>query len=77
MQYGVHLPNFDLFGEAAVLAELAALCEQSGWDGVFIWDHLEWPGSEPAVDPMGRTRGHGDAHRSDPVGHVGHAVASS
>lgn len=51
MQYALYLPNFDLFGEAAVLAELASLAEENGWDGFFIWDHLEWPGSEPAVDP--------------------------
>ena len=51
MRYALYLPNFDLFGEAAVLAELASLAEENGWDGFFIWDHLEWPGSEPAVDP--------------------------
>ncbi len=51
MKHGVYLPNFDLFGEAAVLAELAGLAEDSDWDGFFIWDHLEWPDSEPAVDP--------------------------
>lgn len=51
MRFGLYLPNFDLFGEAAVLAEFAALGEESGWDGFFIWDHLEWPDSEPAVDP--------------------------
>lgn len=51
MKYALYLPNFDLFGEAAMMADLASLAESSGWDGFFIWDHLEWPGSEPAVDP--------------------------
>jgi alkanesulfonate monooxygenase SsuD/methylene tetrahydromethanopterin reductase-like flavin-dependent oxidoreductase (luciferase family) len=51
VRHGVVLPNFDLFGEATVMVELARLAEASGWDGFFIWDHLEWPGSEPAVDP--------------------------
>jgi alkanesulfonate monooxygenase SsuD/methylene tetrahydromethanopterin reductase-like flavin-dependent oxidoreductase (luciferase family) len=51
MEHALYLPNFDLFGEAAVLVELASLAEESDWDGFFIWDHLEWPGSEPAVDP--------------------------
>ena len=51
MEYALYLPNFDLFGEAAVLAEFASLAEEADWDGFFIWDHLEWPGSEPAVDP--------------------------
>ncbi len=51
MKHAIYLPNFDLFGEAAVLAELATLTEESDWDGFFIWDHLQWPASEPAVDP--------------------------
>lgn len=51
VRFGVYLPNFDLFGEATVLVELARLAEGSGWDGFFVWDHLQWPGSEPAVDP--------------------------
>jgi alkanesulfonate monooxygenase SsuD/methylene tetrahydromethanopterin reductase-like flavin-dependent oxidoreductase (luciferase family) len=51
MRHGVYLPNFDLFGEAGVLVELASLAEASGWDGFFIWDHLQWPDAEPAVDP--------------------------
>src|SRR5215471_8487585 len=33
MQYGVILPNMDV--DARTLAELAALAEAAGWDGVF------------------------------------------
>ncbi len=51
MQSAIYLPNFDLFGDARLLAEFAAEAEEAGWDGFFLWDHLEWPGSEPAVDP--------------------------
>jgi alkanesulfonate monooxygenase SsuD/methylene tetrahydromethanopterin reductase-like flavin-dependent oxidoreductase (luciferase family) len=51
MRYGVYLPNFDMFGEATVMVDLARLAEAAGWDGFFIWDHLQWPGNEPAVDP--------------------------
>ena len=51
MQYGVLLPNFGILGDAEVLGELAAATEQFGWDGVFLWDHLEWPEMEPVVDP--------------------------
>ena len=40
MKYGVHLPNFGVFGDARVLADLARLAEQAGWDGFFLWDHL-------------------------------------
>ena len=51
MKYGLYTPNFGDCGEAATLVELAVECEASGWDGFFIWDHLQWPGMEPAVDP--------------------------
>lgn len=51
MKYGFITPNFGDYGDAATLADLAAESEASGWDGFFIWDHLQWPGMEPAVDP--------------------------
>src|SRR5215831_11985644 len=38
MQYGVILPNMDV--DARTLAELAALAEAAGWDGVLVWDCL-------------------------------------
>jgi alkanesulfonate monooxygenase SsuD/methylene tetrahydromethanopterin reductase-like flavin-dependent oxidoreductase (luciferase family) len=37
MRYGLSLPNV---GPAADLVRLAASAEASGWDGVFLWDHL-------------------------------------
>lgn len=51
MRYALYTPNFGYFGEATTLAEFAAEAEASGWDGFFIWDHLQWPQMEPAVDP--------------------------
>jgi len=44
-------PNFGEFGEARALAELARDAEQSGWDGFFLWDHIQFPGLEPCADP--------------------------
>ncbi|WP_068270889.1 LLM class flavin-dependent oxidoreductase [Aldersonia kunmingensis] len=49
MKYGFYTPNFDFFGDATVLAELAAEAEVAGWDGFFIWDHLQF--IEPVADP--------------------------
>ncbi|MBT3535193.1 MAG: LLM class flavin-dependent oxidoreductase [Rhodospirillaceae bacterium] len=51
MKYAVQIPNFGLVGEARILADLAALAEEHHWDAMFIWDHLQWPNSEPCVDP--------------------------
>jgi alkanesulfonate monooxygenase SsuD/methylene tetrahydromethanopterin reductase-like flavin-dependent oxidoreductase (luciferase family) len=36
------LPIFDDLAEPAVVARLAAEAEESGWHGVFVWDHLRW-----------------------------------
>jgi alkanesulfonate monooxygenase SsuD/methylene tetrahydromethanopterin reductase-like flavin-dependent oxidoreductase (luciferase family) len=38
--YGLYLPPFGPFGDPAVLVDLAVRAEASGWDGVFLWDHL-------------------------------------
>jgi alkanesulfonate monooxygenase SsuD/methylene tetrahydromethanopterin reductase-like flavin-dependent oxidoreductase (luciferase family) len=53
MRYGVFLPNFGPFGDAAVLIELAAEAERVGWDGFFIWDHILFDADQPqnVVDP--------------------------
>jgi alkanesulfonate monooxygenase SsuD/methylene tetrahydromethanopterin reductase-like flavin-dependent oxidoreductase (luciferase family) len=52
MRYALFSPNFGTFSDAALLAELAASAEQSGWDGWFLWDHVVYrTGNEPAADP--------------------------
>ena len=40
MKYGLYLPNFTPFGSARIIADLARDAEQSGWDGLFIWDEI-------------------------------------
>ena len=51
MRLGVNVPTFGEFADVRVLAELAALAEQSGWDGFFVWDHVVWPYADEIVDP--------------------------
>jgi alkanesulfonate monooxygenase SsuD/methylene tetrahydromethanopterin reductase-like flavin-dependent oxidoreductase (luciferase family) len=51
MKYGIYTPNFGPCGNPKVLIELARESEIAGWDGFFLWDHLQWPGMEPAADP--------------------------
>ncbi|SEO95791.1 LLM class flavin-dependent oxidoreductase [Trujillonella endophytica] len=48
MRHGFYVPNFGSFGDVRVLADLAADAEDAGWDGLFLWDHLQVV--EPAVD---------------------------
>jgi Luciferase-like monooxygenase len=51
MKYGFYTPNFGYCGDPKNLCALAIECEQAGWDGFFIWDHLQFPDMEPAADP--------------------------
>lgn len=43
MKYALSLMNFDFLGDARLLADLAVEAEDAGWDGVFLWDHINWP----------------------------------
>jgi alkanesulfonate monooxygenase SsuD/methylene tetrahydromethanopterin reductase-like flavin-dependent oxidoreductase (luciferase family) len=45
---GIFLPPFDDFARPDRLVELALLAERSGWDGIFLWDHLLY--SEPVEE---------------------------
>jgi len=51
MKFAYQTPNFGFLGDAALLADLASEAEAAGWDGFFLWDHLQWPAMEPNVDP--------------------------
>lgn len=48
MRYGVSLPPFT---DAATVLGWAPLAEEAGWDGVFVWDHLQWDGRVAPLDP--------------------------
>jgi alkanesulfonate monooxygenase SsuD/methylene tetrahydromethanopterin reductase-like flavin-dependent oxidoreductase (luciferase family) len=39
VRYAVNIPPFT---DPATIVELARDAEQSGWDAVFLWDHLQW-----------------------------------
>jgi len=50
----VGLPNVGEYGDPRLLVELACRAEASGWDGVFIWDHLAyhepgWSVADPSI----------------------------
>jgi alkanesulfonate monooxygenase SsuD/methylene tetrahydromethanopterin reductase-like flavin-dependent oxidoreductase (luciferase family) len=45
MRYGIDVPQFGDYGDPRTLAALAREAEEAGWDGFFIWDHINvnWP----------------------------------
>ena len=45
MRFGIHVPQFGDYGDPNKLAAFAREAEDSGWDGFFIWDHIQvnWP----------------------------------
>ena len=47
VRYGVHVPNMWEYGDPRVIAELAVLAEECGWDGLFIWDHILFDRKSP------------------------------
>lgn len=57
MRFGMNVPIFGEYADVGLLAELATEAEAAGWDGFWVWDHVQWsgedPGSprQPAVDP--------------------------
>ena len=51
MRFGVNLANFGPLGDVATLLELAREAEVAGWDGWFLWDHVNWPDMGPHADP--------------------------
>jgi Luciferase-like monooxygenase len=54
VRFAIGLPNVGAYGDPGLLVELGGMAEQSGWDGVFIWDHVAyrepgWPVADPQV----------------------------
>ena len=43
MKRGLFIPPFDELADPRLVAELAARAEEVGWDGVFLWDHIQYP----------------------------------
>lgn len=53
MHFGLYVPNFGEGINARSLADLAGEAESSGWDGLFLWDHMLYSKSQKLhmVDP--------------------------
>jgi len=42
LRYAVGVPNVSEYGDPRLLVDLACRAESSGWDGVFVWDHVAY-----------------------------------
>jgi hypothetical protein len=54
VRFAIGVPNVGAYGDPGLLVELGGMAEQSGWDGVFMWDHVayrepDWPVADPQV----------------------------
>ncbi len=52
MKYGINIPNFGWFGNIQYMIDLAIEVEESGWDGLFLWDHMLVFDNEDMVLPF-------------------------
>jgi alkanesulfonate monooxygenase SsuD/methylene tetrahydromethanopterin reductase-like flavin-dependent oxidoreductase (luciferase family) len=50
VKHGINVPNFGTYADIHRLTELAKDAEDNGWDGFFLWDHLNEP-PQPMLDP--------------------------
>jgi alkanesulfonate monooxygenase SsuD/methylene tetrahydromethanopterin reductase-like flavin-dependent oxidoreductase (luciferase family) len=52
-QRAIFLPPFDELADARALADLAAQAEEAGWDGFFLWDHVQYRAPvREVIDPF-------------------------
>jgi alkanesulfonate monooxygenase SsuD/methylene tetrahydromethanopterin reductase-like flavin-dependent oxidoreductase (luciferase family) len=42
MQFAIDLPPFGPFSDANLIAQLAVEAEEAGWNGFFLWDHINY-----------------------------------
>lgn len=53
MRFSVNIPNFGDFSDARTVARVAARAEQSGWDALFVWDHVVHDKHQRRGQPFG------------------------
>jgi alkanesulfonate monooxygenase SsuD/methylene tetrahydromethanopterin reductase-like flavin-dependent oxidoreductase (luciferase family) len=47
VRHALYLPPFGPLSDPRALVDLARAAEERGWDGVFLWDHIYRPPSDP------------------------------
>ena len=53
MHFAIDFPHFGPFSNPHLVAELAREAEDIGWDGFFLWDHVNFKLDE-ASEPLAR-----------------------
>jgi len=51
VRYGICVANVGSYSDPRATSRLARLAEASGWEAVFVWDHLAFVWGPPAGDP--------------------------
>jgi alkanesulfonate monooxygenase SsuD/methylene tetrahydromethanopterin reductase-like flavin-dependent oxidoreductase (luciferase family) len=51
MRFALNTPNFGIYFDPRLMADLAAEAEAAGWDGFFLWDHIGGNWEVPIADP--------------------------
>jgi probable F420-dependent oxidoreductase len=51
MRYGITVANIESFADPRTTVRLARAAEESGWEALFVWDHLAFVWGPPAADP--------------------------
>jgi alkanesulfonate monooxygenase SsuD/methylene tetrahydromethanopterin reductase-like flavin-dependent oxidoreductase (luciferase family) len=51
VRYGICLSNLGTYADPRLAVRVAQAADESGWDAVFIWDHLAFVWGPPSVDP--------------------------
>lgn len=51
VRYGICVANTGTYADPRVTTRLAQAAEASGWQAVFVWDHLAFVWGPPAADP--------------------------
>lgn len=62
LRHGLTLPIFGSLADPAAVADLAVAAEDAGFDGVFVWDHVQYRRDPDGPDP----HGHADLPVADP-----------
>lgn len=50
MRHAFYLPPFGSSGDVHALVDLAVAAEDAGWDGFFLWDHIQYEAPVPLCD---------------------------